>query len=357
MDLDRAKNRLQDGYCLWVGAGVTKQLWPGAPQWGELTKKLEALAELADDCSLQYPERLGRCSDKLGSDLFRRHLRKIYYTDLCEALLKRVAQSLEDGDGIPPESRKVAALGQLANPIVSFNIEPLSSTLLARSAGPARIIPFIKPQTQRIEFREFVKTFQRIVYHPHGLSTVDSIMTEKDYENLDGTLAFELAVHTAFGNHLAIVGMSLQDEYLRKQIHQFRSQIDSITWFNSQFGDLEIWARCNQVEMVWVEWSKFWEAWSTADVPEKDLMIACCRVVDAAAKELSGGSAYQMAQPVSDDFLRNKMLEDSARIGEPGELRLVDGQAPSDICRRFRELLRAKDIRIPMALHYLRDVL
>ena len=312
---------------------------------------------MADDCSLQYPERLGRCSDKLGSDLFRRHLRKIYYTDLCEALLKRVAQSLEDGDGIPPESRKVAALGQLANPIVSFNIEPLSSTLLARSAGPARIIPFIKPQTQRIEFREFVKTFQRIVYHPHGLSTVDSIMTEKDYENLDGTLAFELAVHTAFGNHLAIVGMSLQDEYLRKQIHQFRSQIDSITWFNSQFGDLEIWARCNQVEMVWVEWSKFWEAWSTADVPEKDLMIACCRVVDAAAKELSGGSAYQMAQPVSDDFLRNKMLEDSARIGEPGELRLVDGQAPSDICRRFRELLRAKDIRIPMALHYLRDVL
>jgi hypothetical protein len=123
MDLDRAKDGLQDGYCLWVGAGVTKQLWPGAPQWGELTKKLEALAELADDCSLQYPQRLGRCSEKLGSDLFRRHLRKIYYTDLCEALLKRVAQALEDGDGIPPESRKVAALGQLANPIVSFNIE------------------------------------------------------------------------------------------------------------------------------------------------------------------------------------------------------------------------------------------
>jgi len=352
MDLDRAKNRLQDGYCLWVGAGVTKQLWPGAPQWGELTKKLEALAELGDDCSLQYPERLGRCSDKLGSDLFRKHLRKIYYTDLCEALLRRAAQSLEDGDGIPPESRKVAALGQLANPIVSFNIEPFSSTLLARSAGPARIIPFINPQTQRIAFREFVKTFQRIVYHPHGLSTVDCIMTEKDYENLDGTLAFELAVHTAFGNHLAIVGMSLQDEYLRKQIQKFRSQIDSITWFNSQFGDLEIWARCNQVEMVWVEWSKFWDAWSAADVPEKDLMIACCRVVDAAAEELSGGRAYRMAQLISDDFLRNKMLEYSTRIGEPGELRLVDGQAPSDICRRFRELLRSKNIRIPAALNH-----
>jgi len=86
-------------------------------------------------------------------------------------------------------------------------------------------------------------------------------------------------------------------------------------------------------------------------------MIACCRVVDAAAKELSGGTAYLMAQPVSDDLIRNKMLEYSARIGEPGELRLVDGQAPSDICRRFRELLQAKNIRIPMALRYPGDVL
>jgi hypothetical protein len=89
MYLDRAKNRLQDGYCLWVGAGVTKQLWPGAPQWGELTKKLEALAELADDCSLQYPERLGRCSDKLGSDMFRKHLRE----DLLHRSLRGSAET------------------------------------------------------------------------------------------------------------------------------------------------------------------------------------------------------------------------------------------------------------------------
>ena len=86
-------------------------------------------------------------------------------------------------------------------------------------------------------------------------------------------------------------------------------------------------------------------------------MIACCRVVDAAAEELSGGGVYRMAQSISDNFLRKKMLEYSAKIGEPGELRLVDGQAPSDICRRFRELLGAKNIRIPPAIHYPRDVL
>jgi hypothetical protein len=98
MDLDRAKAKLNDGYCLWVGAGVTKQLWRDAPQWDEPTSKLEAKAELAEGPSGQYPERLQRCSDKLGPDIFRKYLRKIYYTDLCEAMLKRAAQSLNRSD-------------------------------------------------------------------------------------------------------------------------------------------------------------------------------------------------------------------------------------------------------------------
>jgi hypothetical protein len=120
MDLDRAKNNLKDGYCLWVGAGVTKQLWHDAPQWDELTKKMEAHAKLAEGPLGQYPERLQRCSDKLEPDVLRKYIRKIYYTNLCEAMLRRAAKSIDDGDGIPPELRKVAALGQLANPIVSF---------------------------------------------------------------------------------------------------------------------------------------------------------------------------------------------------------------------------------------------
>jgi hypothetical protein len=259
MNLDQAEAKLHDGYCLWVGAGVTKQLWQGALQWDELTKNMEARAGLAKGRSSQFPERLQSCADKLGPDVFRRHLRKIYYTDLCEAMLRRAAQSINDQDGIPPEVRKLAALGQLTNPIVSFNIEPFSSTLLARSAGPARIIPFIKPESPRIESKEISKTFQRIVYHPHGLSTVDSIMTLEEYKTLNGTLAFQLSAHAAFRNNLAIVGMSLQDEYLRSQISEFRNEINSIVWFNSQFDDLERWAMCNRVEMVQVKWSEFWE--------------------------------------------------------------------------------------------------
>jgi hypothetical protein len=352
MDLGRAKSKLRDGYCLWVGAGLTKQLWASALQWDELTKRLEARAELAEEPSARYPERLQRCSDKLGSAEFRRYLRRMYYTDLCESMLRKTAQALNGADGVPPEVWKIAGLGQMANPIVSFNIESFSSTLLARPGGPARIIPFVDRQNRRIEFQELGKIFQRIVYHPHGLSTVDCIMTEQDYQRLNGTLALELAVHTAFGNDLAIVGLSLQDEYLRQQISKFRSAIDSILWFNTQFGGLEGWAMVQQVDMVRVEWSEFWETWNTDHVPYESLMIAWCRVVDDAAAELSGGKFYQIGQSFEDEFIREKMLSDSAKIGEPGELRLVDGQEPSNIQRKFRELVNSRNIRIPVALHY-----
>jgi hypothetical protein len=352
MDFNRVKHKLDDGYSLWVGAGVTKQLWQDALQWDELTGNIEARAGLAKGLSGQFPERLQRCVDKLGPDAFRRALRKIYYTDFCEAMLRRAAQSINDEGAIPPEVREVAALGQLANPIVSFNIEPFSSTLLARPAGPARIIPFLKPETSRVEFAEFGKTFQRIVYHPHGLSTADSIMTIDDYKTLDGTLALQLAVHAAFGNNLAIVGMSLQDEYLREQIYEFRKQIHSIFWFNSQFGDLGTWAMCNRVEMVQVEWANFWKNWKTTQISEEDLMIAWYRVVLEAADELSGGTAYQISQSISDDpWLREAILADSVKIGEPGELRLVDGQHPLDILRKVRELLQSKAIRVPTSMH------
>jgi hypothetical protein len=99
-------------------------------------------------------------------------------------------------------------------------------------------------------------------------------MTWEEYKALNGTLALQLAAHAAFGNNLAIVGMSLQDEYLRKQISEFRNQIHSILWFNSQFGDLQTWAMRNGVEMVPVKWSEFWEQWNTTDVPKNGLMIA-----------------------------------------------------------------------------------
>jgi hypothetical protein len=40
-------------------------------------------------------------------------------------------------------------------------------------------------------------------------------MTKDQHEKLSSSLAFQLAIHAAFRNKLAIVGMSLGDQYLR----------------------------------------------------------------------------------------------------------------------------------------------
>src|SRR4029077_4439133 len=100
-----------------------------------------------------------------------------------------------------------------------------------------------------------------------------------------------------------------------------------------------------------VTWSEFWGHLNTTHVSEEGLMIAWYRVINEAANELSGGTTYLIAKPISDDCIRENMLAESAKIGEPGELRLVDGQGPSHILNRYSELLKSKGIRIPSSMH------
>src|SRR5215469_13580338 len=71
------------------------------------------------------------------------------------------------------------------------------------------------PAVLRDEASDFYK---RPIYHPHGLVTGRCIMTSSDYQELNGGLALQLAVHASFGNNLIIAGLSLEDEYLRDQI-------------------------------------------------------------------------------------------------------------------------------------------
>jgi hypothetical protein len=58
-----------------------------------------------------------------------------------------------------------------------------------------------------------------------------------------------------------------------------------------------------------------------------------------------------IAQSSQDVWLCENMLADSARIREPGELRLVDGQDPSDILLKVKEFLQSKNIPVPASMH------
>jgi hypothetical protein len=263
--LSQALWALEAGYCLWVGAGLTRQIAAGhaaVPLWDQITIELESAAGIQSGAGKDFPNRLDRCLKRLGENAFRSFLRERYYTNLCEAVLSQAKLSLDGEDYVPENVRAVAALGQLANPIISFNIEPLSSLLLGRPAGPVRIVSQQPQGKPAYTWREPGSRFQRLVYHPHGLTTVDAVMTASQYEANSQTLAFGLAIHASFGNTLVIVGMSLDDEYLRHQIELFRASIGSIYWFNSQFSEeLSSWAMKHDIATVRAGWNDFWQHW------------------------------------------------------------------------------------------------
>jgi SIR2-like domain len=364
MDLTEAVWALEGGYCLWVGAGISRQVAAGhadVPLWDQVPQEMESAARIQPIEGEDFPTRLDRCLRALGEDAFRRLLRERYYTQLSEGLLSQALDSVEVEDFVPEHVRAVAALGQLANPIVSFNIEPLSSLLLARPAGPVRIV-FQQPQSKPSHtWREPGGRFQRLVYHPHGLATADSVMTAGQYESNRETLAFTLAIHAAFGNTLVIVGMSLNDDYLRQQIQEFRASLGDIYWFDSQFPErLATWAARQEINTVQVNWPEFWSHWQQLPVAidRSDLRVAWYLAVDEAAAEALGGSIGDLERsllhrseaniPENLRRLAEVMADAGRRAGEPGTPRLVKGKDPRTIEMAVRKRMQASSIPIPV---------
>jgi hypothetical protein len=363
MPLSDAAWALESGYCLWVGAGVTRQIAGDqavVPLWSQLTSDLESAAGLPSGGAQDFPQRLDKCMTALGDKAFRRFLRERYYTLLSADVLTQASAAMDRGELVPDKVRAVAALGQIANPIVSFNIEPLSSILLARSAGPARIA-FQQPSGRpTYTWREPGGRFQRLVYHPHGLATIDTVMTTSQYDANSQTLAFGVAIHAAFANTLAIVGMSLDDEYLRRQITSFRANVGSIYWFNSQFPDaLAAWANDNDVTIVRSEWRDFWKVWRDmpVDLNDQDLAAAWYLTVSEAVEEAEGGSLGNLQRSLkgtkaaeNENFV--KVAEYSARIGadlgEPATPTFVDGAPARAIELRLRQRMLDAGLSLPI---------
>jgi hypothetical protein len=377
MELAEAISVLETGYCLWVGAGLTRKIAAGhadVPLWPQITTELEVIAELAATGTGDLPHRLQECCNVIGDDRFQSYLRLRYYTQLCIGVLSQAAECIEADERepihggalerwIPKEMRQVAALGQLANPIVNFNIEPITSILLARPAGPLRILFNEQRGKPSYIWREGSSRFQRLVYHPHGLATHDPIMTSDQYDANRETLAFRLAIHAAFRNTLAIVGMSLDDEYLREQIAEFRSQLGQVLWFKSQFTDeSRSWAQRNDITMVRVaeDWKDFWNLWGElpVEIDSTELGIAWYLAVNEAVEEVSGGALSALHRSIATlsaasvpSGLRQvaELLYASGQAaGEPIESAEVRGNDPRDIELALRSRLTAAHVQLPI---------
>jgi hypothetical protein len=259
------------GYCLWIGAGVTTHISKAGgfptPGWKELVETLEDAAQLqSPSFSCSFQERLEAVRNKLGRKVFQKKIRKLL-TQLANGIIA-LGNVNKNKFKIPAEVIQIASLGVLANQIVNFNLETITSALLASPTGPYKIKSFEPPivGASGLGSNKGSKSkdhYQRSIYHPHG--TIDlhglCILTKSDYKSMQGTLALQLAVHAAFQECLAIVGMSLEDEYLREQICQFRGQIKDIIWFTHSEPPehMRKWLWENNVYVVLVStWIEFW---------------------------------------------------------------------------------------------------
>ena len=270
--VDDALKDLRTGYCLWIGAGVGTYIGAAAdtavPGWGVVVDHLEAAAGLKPPPGTEskFTDRIERCLRALRRVEFQRALRGEIVRPLAEAIVKLANEHVSKTPCLPDPVRRLAHLGSLANPIVNFNVETTTSRLIADPSGHSNIRCFVPsvPGASTLNRGSPPPTwvFRRNVYHPHG--AVDdsgiSVMASSDYETMPGTLSLQLAVHNAFENKLAIVGMSLDDLYLREQIRSFRRQIDTIYWFVNAdtAAKNEAWAWENNVTLVEQPWSLFW---------------------------------------------------------------------------------------------------
>jgi hypothetical protein len=215
-------------------------------------------------------------------------------------------------------------------------------------------------------WREEGGKFQRIVYHPHGIATLATVMTASEYAENQDTLAFRLAIHAAFGNDLLIVGMSLDDEYLRSQIKEFRSSLGAVYWFDSQFSESAgAWADCNRITRIKVDWSDFWSYWGElrVEMTQTDLERAWYLAVSQAAEEAAGGSFGALLRSAGQHSrdaeagsellkLAEKLATVGGQAGETGEVITVRGRKPQEIELAVRERLIQAGVGLPAVQHH-----
>lgn len=297
---------LETGICLWLGAGVSTHLSRSIggklPQWSELTEALEREACVVVDPESKdnFPERLQICTRELGTAPVRRKIARAVYGELCVQIAKFAHDNVDSLAMLPGAVVQLAALGWRANPIVNFNIETFSSMLAARPAGPCRILPYRSRDASTsghyVE-QESGSDFARIVYHPHGAANYsgNAVMTSSEYAAHDGSLAYLLSVSAAFENNLWIVGMSLDDVYLRNQLATHRNQINRIRWFNTkaELAKHDEWALKNGIKPIAVDWPAFWHRIEESLEPQIRLsgaMSAWYYVIETALSELFDGT-------------------------------------------------------------------
>jgi hypothetical protein len=166
-----------------------------------------------------------------------------------------------------------AAIAARASAIVSFNIEFLSSVAFMMCKGSGFFVP-------RNYFEPLPYVFYRAtstpgasnmaVYFPHGLLdlTGQCVITESEYALHSVSLAVGTAVNLCVGGDLLILGMSLNDAYLRDALLRQRRWIREVNWIAPEHSHRE-WARVARVTCVRAPVDQIWTGLATRMIDEE----------------------------------------------------------------------------------------
>jgi len=350
-----------DGYCLWVGAGVSLHLAGinNLPLWPELIDNLQAETTI-NNLKGEYPDQLLQLLNIVGRTRFQRYLRENILEQLSKSIIQQAKTHTTPEECVPASVRQIAHLGMLANPIVNFNIETITSNLLAGPGGPYEVKYFTPdiPETVKGFIKHNSKSragmFRRHILHPHGAIDHSGIcvMTSEEYKSMHGTLAFQLAVHSAFSSKLVIMGMSLEDKYLREQLGNFRNQLREILWFVGANPIDEIilkWASDYKINIVEVgDWPGFWsEIESTLPKPnEVELLQTWRGLISSALHELSTSTFTRSLSHLpknTPDHIRQAYIQHRNNLGEnpsPPDYTIKDMDAERVLLKPIDEALK-----------------
>lgn len=272
-------NMCNQDYCLWVGAGIGKHISSIGKYetltWPELVAKLEVTGGLTcpEEFNGDFPARIQVALRQLGRKSFQKTVRSSVFDPIVQSILQWMSENLELSLSkneliIPNQIRMLAKLATKANPIVNFNVETLSSRILASFGGNYSLKAFHPPVPGASERVGWTAgggkdgAYSRHVIHPHGAVDLTGmcVVSEAEYKSLNGTLAMQVAVNSAFASNLLIIGMSLNDTYLKDQLSLFRGQIHDIFWVTNSVSDSDkYWSWKNNIEIMTV--SSFDEFW------------------------------------------------------------------------------------------------
>lgn len=263
------------GFCLWTGAGLGMQIGAVAgetiPSWEMLVEDVERECGMENAyADLPFAERLEIARRYFGLHEFQRELRLRCLIPTARAIIFLIEQWIAERE-VPPLLDQLTLLGSLASSVVNFNIESVSSRVIA-AAAPLRLKAFHPPVEGSSGIHRHFFSARKLasgevflnVFHPHGAIDVSgrSVLTSRDYNSLSGTLGLQIAIHQAFMENVLIIGMSLEDSYLREQIAQFRPQMRDVYWIRGGNGPARhsAWAHANDITEVFI--ADFAEHWS-----------------------------------------------------------------------------------------------